>query len=182
MSSNPVLFIFGGLPACGKTTVAKALARKIGACHLRIDTLEQAIVRVGLCSPGKLQGEGYQIARELAKDQLANGVSVIADCVNPLELTRDWWRAVANSAECRAIEVEFVCSDLSLHRHRAESRASDIEGLVQPDWNAIVQREYESWTQEHLVLDMAHLTVNETVIHILAYDEKMRGEFAVKNG
>lgn len=164
---NTVLFIFGGLPACGKTTIAKALARQTGACHLRIDTLEQAIIRVGLCSPGKLQGEGYQIACELARDQLANGVSVIADCVNPLELTRNWWRAVADAAGCRAVEVEFVCSDAALHRQRAESRISDIEGLSQPDWNAIQQREYEPWTREHLILDTALLTEDDVVLRII---------------
>lgn len=163
---SAILFIFGGLPASGKTTVAKALARRTGACHLRIDTLEQALIRAGLCLPGKLQGEGYQVACELAKDQLANGISVIADCVNPLELTRAWWRAVAHAAGCRSIEVEFTCSDSALHRQRAEKRPSDIEGLVQPDWNAIQQREYEPWTQEHLILDTAHLAVDEAVARI----------------
>lgn len=167
-----VLFLFGGLPACGKTTVARALARKTGACHLRIDTLEQALVRVGLCPPGALKGEGYQIACELAKDQLANRISVIADCVNPLELTRNWWRAAAGSARCRVIEVEFICSDAPLHRQRAESRPADIKGLIQPDWEAIQKRQYEAWTGERLVLDTARLTVDEAVARILAYVEK----------
>ncbi len=40
---SPMLIIFGGLPATGKTTIAKELARQIGATYLRIDTIEQAI-------------------------------------------------------------------------------------------------------------------------------------------
>ncbi len=168
---TPLLFIFGGLPACGKTTIAKALASKLGACHLRIDTLEQALIRAGLCPPGTLRGEGYEIACELAKDQLGNGISVIADCVNPLELTRNWWRAVAVASGSRGIEVEFVCSDASCHRQRAENRPGDIEGLIQPDWQAIQQREYEKWGRAHLVLDTAHLTVPDALARILSYIE-----------
>ncbi|MGO4755309.1 AAA family ATPase, partial [Streptomyces sp. 2MCAF27] len=38
----------GGLPATGKTTLARALARQLDAVHVRVDTIEQAIVRSGL--------------------------------------------------------------------------------------------------------------------------------------
>lgn len=38
-----MLIILGGLPGSGKSTVAQALARRIGACYLRVDTIEQAI-------------------------------------------------------------------------------------------------------------------------------------------
>ena len=42
-----MLIIFGGLPGVGKTSIARALAQKIGAVHLRIDTIEQAILDAG---------------------------------------------------------------------------------------------------------------------------------------
>jgi predicted kinase len=38
-----MLIIFGGLPATGKTTIARELARQLGAVHVRIDSIEQAI-------------------------------------------------------------------------------------------------------------------------------------------
>jgi predicted kinase len=41
-----MLIIFGGLPATGKTTLSRALARELGAVHVRIDTIEQAIAAV----------------------------------------------------------------------------------------------------------------------------------------
>ena len=37
-----------GLPATGKTTIARALAREIGAVHLRIDVIEHAVTESGL--------------------------------------------------------------------------------------------------------------------------------------
>lgn len=40
-----MLIVIGGLPATGKTTLARLLASRTGAVHLRVDTIEQAVVR-----------------------------------------------------------------------------------------------------------------------------------------
>ena len=48
MLSNAVLIVGGGLPGTGKTTLSRLLAGRIGAVHLRVDTIEQALVRSGL--------------------------------------------------------------------------------------------------------------------------------------
>ena len=36
-----MLYIFSGLPGCGKSTVAKMLSEKLKAVYLRVDTIEQ---------------------------------------------------------------------------------------------------------------------------------------------
>jgi predicted kinase len=38
-----VLISFSGLPGVGKTTVARALARQIGAAYIRVDSIEVAL-------------------------------------------------------------------------------------------------------------------------------------------
>ena len=44
---SAALIALGGLPGVGKSTLATSLARRIGAVHLRIDTIEQAMRNVG---------------------------------------------------------------------------------------------------------------------------------------
>ena len=89
------LYIFSGLPGSGKTTLSQAVASRIGAAHLRIDTIEQALRE--LCSV-EVQGEGYRLAYRVAGDILRSGVSVTADSCNPIELTRREWEQVARNA------------------------------------------------------------------------------------
>ncbi|MDE0126972.1 MAG: AAA family ATPase, partial [Bryobacterales bacterium] len=65
-----MLIALGGLPGVGKSTLAASLARRIGAVHLRIDTIEQAMRNVGFEVSGP---EGYLAARDLAEDNLRIG-------------------------------------------------------------------------------------------------------------
>ena len=84
MMIAPALYIFSGLPGSGKTTLSRLLAKNVGAAHVRIDTLEQALR--DLCSID-VQGEGYRLAYRVASDILHAGVSVVADSCNPIEPT-----------------------------------------------------------------------------------------------
>lgn len=62
----------------------------------------------------------------------------------------------------------MVCSDEAEHRQRVESRRSDIEGLRLPTWGQVMERDYEPWDRERLVLDTAKLTADaavETVVN-----------------
>jgi predicted kinase len=138
------------------------LARQIGAVHLRIDSMEQAMRASGVVSQ-PLNDAGYRVAYAVAEDNLGIGQMVIADSVNPLQLTRDAWVEVANRARARAIEIEVKCSDANEHRRRVETRISDIPGLMLPTWEEVVSREYLPWDREHLVIDSAGQTVEQSV-------------------
>lgn len=86
-------------PCTGKTTLARLLAARIGAVHLRVDTIEQAIVRSGVA--GRPVGPvGYAVGYALAEEHLRQRLTVIAESVNPLSVTRDAWRDTAVRAGC----------------------------------------------------------------------------------
>ena len=137
------LVVFGGLPGTGKSALARALATRLGATHLRIDTIEQTLRRVAdIEDMGPI---GYEIAYAVAADNLRAGRIVIADSVNPIENTRAAWRAVAERAAARCLEVELCCSDPEEHRRRVETRTTEVQGLVLPTWDAVQRREYEPW-------------------------------------
>lgn len=165
-----LLVIFSGLPGTGKTTLARKVAVKLHAAYLRIDSLEAALLRSGVVRDQRdLGGAGYCAAYALALDNLQNGLAVVADSVNPLKLTRDAWRNVADEAGVSYREIELVCSDLTEHKRRAESRPCDIEGLELPSWGAIMKRAYEPWDRKRLVVDTAVLGESEAVDAILEY-------------
>jgi predicted kinase len=147
----PALIVFGGLPGTGKTTVSRELTIRLGATYLRIDAVEQILQGAGLTA-GTM---GYAVVNALAAENLKLGRIVIADCVNPVQASRLGWRQTALQNSARVVEIEVVCSDLALHRQRVESRSSDISGLKLPTWDEIVNKHYEPWDREHLVLDTA---------------------------
>lgn len=162
-----MLIVIGGLPGAGKTSLARGLARVLDAVHLRIDTIEQAI-RCSTLTADAVGPVGYEVAYAIAEDNLRLGQSVVADGVNPLATTRVGWQAVAKRTAVVFLEVEVICSDASEHRHRVESRRSDIAGLSLPTWDEVMAREYEPWTGDHAVIDTARRPMNETLIEVHA--------------
>jgi predicted kinase len=162
MSVPATLIIFSGLPAAGKTTLARILATQLDALYLRIDTIEQSL-RDSRRLAGSVEDAGYCVAYAVAADNLRLGRTVVADSVNPLQITREAWRAVAAGAGAMAIDVEVICSNIAEHRQRVESRPTDIAGLVPPSWQEISEREYHPWDRDHIIIDTANTSVEEAI-------------------
>ena len=154
-----MLYIFGGLPATGKSELSKLLASSIGAVYIRIDTIEQELRNAGFKS---LYDEGYKIAFSIALDNLRNGLSVVADSTNPVAESRQAWVSIAKKADAPYTEIEIICSNKSEHRSRVESRKTDIPNLVPPDWGSVISREYQLWHSADIVLDTAGKTPEQS--------------------
>ena len=157
--NKPILFVLSGLPATGKSTLSKFVAKKYNAIYLRVDTIEQGLKDLLNID---VQGEGYDLAYKIAVDNLKLALSVVADSCNPIEITRKEWERIAQSSNCDFINVEIICSDENEHKKRAESRISEIENLKLPNWTKIINREYHKWEQERIIIDTANKTVEES--------------------
>ncbi len=149
-----MLIIFSGLPGTGKTTLSRMLAKRIGAVYLRVDTIEAGLKR-SMLQIGSAEDAGYQAGCAIAEENLKLGMSVVADSVNPIAISRRLWESAAIKAGCSFKSVEIICSDIHVHRERVESRSTDIEGLILPSWQSVVDREYEAWPDGHYQFDTA---------------------------
>ena len=158
----PLLIVFGGLPGTGKTTIARELTRRLDASYVRIDAIEQSLRTAGLA----VGPTGYVIGNEFAAENLKIGRIVVADCVNPVVASRDGWRQTARRNAARLVEIEVICSDAGEHRRRVEGRLADINGLVVPTWRDVVDRAYEPWDRERVVLDTAKDSIDNLVDRI----------------
>ena len=162
--TQPTLYIFSGLPASGKSTLAKALAKKLRATYIRIDTIEQGLR--DLCQY-EVEGEGYELSHRIVRDNLAVGNDVIADSVNPWELTRKEWNQVATSANAKYINIEVVCSNQKEHRARVETRRADVQNLKLPTWEDVLNRDYHPWSSPHLQIDTSNQPIDESLHQLI---------------
>ncbi len=163
---TPMLYIFSGLPGVGKTTLSKALAQRIAAVYLRVDTIEQSLRDQGV----NVAAEGYYAAWRVAEDNLRLGKSVVADSCNPLPISRQGWQSVAISTQADYTNIEVFCSDISEHKLRVESRQTDISGLKLPTWDQVLNRDYEPWRGDRLVIDTYGQSIaqsQQALLHLL---------------
>ncbi len=154
MAHTPLLVALAGLPGVGKSVLARRLSVALGACWIRIDTIEQTLRARGW-SADAIGATGYDLGGALAADQLRVGRDVVADSVNPVAASRDAWRQVARDVGAGFVEVEVVCADPRVHRQRVEQRIADIRGHVLPTWSAVMAHEYTPWPADGLRVDTA---------------------------
>lgn len=163
--SRPILYIFSGLPGVGKSRIARELARRIGAVYFRVDSAENALKNSSLnISPA--EDAGYEIGYALAKDNLDIGLDFVADCVNPIQLTRDAWRQVGRISIARIIEIEVICTDLIQHKSMVEGRLAEQKDIENPNWNKVISRHYEARTDDRIIIDTHSINTEEAISKI----------------
>lgn len=168
-----ILVSLSGLPGVGKTTISKSLSARSKAVHLRVDSVEAALKR-SVLNIHAAEDAGYLAIASIAKDNLLLGLDVIADTVNPIEITRELWASTAAAATAQLLNVEVICSDADVHRQRVEARNSDIEGLVAPDWKSVSKREFEQWHTGRLIVDTHVSSIKECAETIACEMETLR--------
>ena len=168
-----ILVSLSGLPGVGKTTLARKLVTLTPAIHLRVDSVETALKRSILCIH-PAEDAGYLALAAIAEDNLFLGFDVIADTVNPVGVSRELWAQTASNGAAHLLNVEVICSDNALHRKRVETRVSDINGLVVPNWHEVSKRTFEPWQCDRLIVDAALDSVDVCAFRIAKEMERLK--------
>lgn len=164
------MVVFSGLPASGKSAIADELGRELPAVVLSVDPIEAAIWRCDIARSFQTGVAAYEVAAVLGEQQCRLGLSVVADAVNSLEITREMWRGAAARAAVPARMIEVVCGDVEVHRRRLTNRRRTIDGYPEPTWDDVMERrdEWEEWQEDRLVLDSIE-PLHDNVDRAIAY-------------
>jgi predicted kinase len=160
------LFVFSGLPASGKTTLASKLAAHLGATYLRVDAILLGIMDETKSpdNPTKC----FRAAQLLALENLRLGNSVVSDSVNASTQVRENWQKVAESAEVKFVHVEIVCSNEEEHQARLKTRNTTLKGLQDPTWEEVKNLEYHEWSQNRILLDTSRKSIDASFLELLS--------------
>ncbi len=168
MKRAPNLIVLSGLPGTGKSTLAEAVAERLNASWLRVDTLEAAMVKAGVPRSFETGLAAYVGCRDQAADQLRIGRSVVIDAVNGVEPARRMWSDLAEELRAKRFTIHVTCPDLKEHRRRVEDREARNPPLPKPTWGEVTEREFQPWDEPVLVVDTTAL-VAQVVEQILDY-------------
>ncbi|GAB7068780.1 AAA family ATPase [Mycolicibacterium hodleri] len=153
------LLVVSGLPGVGKTAVATEIARRLGAVHLSVDPVEEALLACGLPPGWNLGVAAYEAVASMAAANVALGRTVVVDAVNDSHAARDTWRRVTASVTF----VVLACSDPDEHRRRLERRHRGFTRVAEPSWSKVCDRarDYAPWRGEFREVDTTGLSVAE---------------------
>ena len=167
-SVAPMLVVVSGLPGTGKTAVARSLADRLGAVHLSIDPVENAMLGAGAERGWTTGVAAYEAVRVMAQDNLVRGLTVVVDAVNDSEAARDTWRRAGAAAAAPVRFILLRLDDEAEHRRRLHGRERGLEHVGEPTWDAVRGRAeaYEPWMGECSEVD-ASQTLDEVVTRVL---------------
>jgi predicted kinase len=147
------------------------LARRLGAVHLSVDPVEDAMLGAGLDRSWAVGVAAYEAVRAAAEQNLELGWPVVVDAVNDSEPARQTWRSAAAAHDSRLTLVDLVCTDRDEHRERLEGRTRGLSNIAEPLWREVMVRAaaYEPWIDPHLIVDSSRRRVDDVVEDVLAH-------------
>jgi predicted kinase len=159
---EPFLIVFAGAPGVGKSTLARAVARELGASYFDKDTIKDAAL--ALAREMKLENMGqfagalsYTLLIPLARDNLTLGAHVIIDSPAGYRSFQDAIEELVRGVRVRFKLIECITTDEALLRERIERRAPDMPEHRVRDWEQYQQarERMERLSGPRLVIDTA---------------------------
>jgi predicted kinase len=179
---GPTAVLVSGAPATGKSTLAAALAPRLGAAVLDLDvatgpltTVLSDLIGVADLSDPRIarltRAPRYETLFALAEDNLRAGMSVVLVAPFTAERTADGWKAVVDRLKAHAAGLVLVWlhlpADQLVDRLRQRAAARDADKVKDPD-AFLAAIDHDPPAAPHLSLD-ATAQVAEQVDRVLAH-------------
>lgn len=163
MNPKPKLILVAGLPASGKTTLADALATRLGAVRLNSDALRQNLNLRGHYDAASKQMV-YNAMLSSADNALRAGKDLVVDSTFYKESLRQPWQNLASQTNADLILIEVTVADEDARRRLKIPRA-DSEAT----WNVYtaLKEEWEPIMEPHLRLNASKMSLEQMVDEVL---------------
>jgi predicted kinase len=123
-----------GSPGCGKSTVGRALSRRLSWPLLDKDDIKD-ILDAQVTDSGRL---AYETMLNIARRQLLQGLNVICDSPLNFSITYEKARSIARETGATLAIVECRCSDQQEWQRRIDARKDlHLPTHHQTDWQAL---------------------------------------------
>jgi predicted kinase len=161
-----MLIIVCGLPGSGKTTLAEALSRRVGAVHISSDAVRKEMFPRPVYSDeekGKVYGELASRARRL----LSEGRKVVVDATFYKKGQREAMRAIADEAK---VQLRTILCSLPDETVRKRLMGRKPGGMSDADYAVYtkIKEVFDPMEDEHLELDSS-LPMRELLKRALKY-------------
>ena len=152
---RPCLVLLIGLPASGKSHVARLLAERVGAITVASDALRRRLFIAASYTPAETTAV-FALAHELARRLLLRGHVVILDATSLQERQRAPLYAIARDASAPLVLIRVVASEAAIKDRlgRRGAGASPIDAS-DADWSIyqMMRERYEEPTRPYLTID-----------------------------
>lgn len=138
MESEPVLIVFKGQPATGKSTLAKNLSESLGWRLLSRDEIKEKLLSDGEENLGK---KSHELMWDLAKDELESGKSCILDTNLNQKVAYDDLVELGKNVRAKILVIECICDEV-VQKIRFDERS---KMALSPFW-------IKSWDEYQLYL------------------------------
>ena len=161
-----MLIIVCGLPGCGKSTLALALAAKLDAAHISSDIIRRKMLEERTYSEQE-KFRVYERMVQEAETLMRGGKTVIVDATFYKQRTRQQMLDAARRSGKKVLIVECVLDEETIEE-RMEMRRAGKESESEADFSVYlkVKSLFEPIQEEHLVVDTG-LSIPEQVKMVL---------------